>query len=79
MTPIEEVEFAAYQLKLFAQVCFNQWKEERAADAGPPDWEYVQGFFAWYKMGGVTLIHPCSSRKYECGGVCFEVHTIVLI
>lgn len=29
----------AYQLKGGAQVWFNQWKEERAVDAGPLDWE----------------------------------------
>ncbi|WMV41736.1 hypothetical protein MTR67_035121 [Solanum verrucosum] len=37
VTPVEKVELSAYKLKGVSQVWFNQWKEERAVDAGPLD------------------------------------------
>ncbi|WMV25576.1 hypothetical protein MTR67_018961 [Solanum verrucosum] len=39
VTPVEKAELAAFQLNGVAQVWFNQWKERRAVDAGPLDWE----------------------------------------
>ncbi|WMV58979.1 hypothetical protein MTR67_052364 [Solanum verrucosum] len=39
VTSMEKAELAAYQLKGVAQIWFNQWKEERAVDVGPLDWE----------------------------------------
>ncbi|WMV54357.1 hypothetical protein MTR67_047742 [Solanum verrucosum] len=37
--PVEKVELAAYHLKDVANIWLNQWKEGRAEDAGPLDWE----------------------------------------
>jgi len=45
VTPVENVELAAYQLKGVAQVWFNQWKEERVVDVGPLDWGKFMGTF----------------------------------
>ncbi|WMV51096.1 hypothetical protein MTR67_044481, partial [Solanum verrucosum] len=45
VTPVEMAELDAYQIKGVAQVWFNQWKEERAVDAGPLDWKKFKGAF----------------------------------
>ncbi|WMV09048.1 hypothetical protein MTR67_002433 [Solanum verrucosum] len=42
---VENVEFSSHQLKGVAQICFNQWKEGRAEDAGPFDWEKFKDAF----------------------------------
>ncbi|WMV38037.1 hypothetical protein MTR67_031422 [Solanum verrucosum] len=45
VSPMEKEEFITYQLKDVAQVWFKQWKEERAIDGGPLDWEKFKGIF----------------------------------
>ncbi|XP_049365847.1 uncharacterized protein LOC125830718 [Solanum verrucosum] len=45
VTPVENAELAIYQLKGFAQVWFNQWKEEMVVDAGALDWEKLKVSF----------------------------------
>ncbi|XP_049375597.1 uncharacterized protein LOC125840666 [Solanum verrucosum] len=43
--PVDKAELADYQRKGVAQVWFNQWKEERAVDTGPLDWEKLKVVF----------------------------------
>ncbi|XP_049410603.1 uncharacterized mitochondrial protein AtMg00860-like [Solanum stenotomum] len=42
---VGKAELAAYQLKGVSQISFNQWKDERAKDAGPLDWEKFKVYF----------------------------------
>lgn len=42
---VEKSKLTSYQLRGSPQVCFKQWKEERAIDADPLDWEKLKGDF----------------------------------
>ncbi|WMV09115.1 hypothetical protein MTR67_002500 [Solanum verrucosum] len=54
--PRENAELAAYQLKDVAQVCHEQWKEERSITAGSVDW----GVF---KMALLDRFFPLDLRE----------------
>jgi len=43
ITSVEKAELTAYKLK--GAIWFNQWKEERAIDAGPIGWEIFKVAF----------------------------------
>ncbi|KAH0636401.1 hypothetical protein KY289_036316 [Solanum tuberosum] len=45
VTPVEEAELAAYQLKEVAQIWFNHWKEERVVDVDLLKWERFKSAF----------------------------------
>ena len=43
--PNEKAELVAYQLKGVARVWFDQWVDNRGADAGPFGWEEFKAAF----------------------------------
>ncbi|WMV38030.1 hypothetical protein MTR67_031415 [Solanum verrucosum] len=56
VTPVENEELLAYQLKDVAQAWFNQWKEERVVDVGPLDWEN-------FKVSFLDILFPLEMRE----------------
>ena len=51
VTPREEAELAAYQLKDVVQLLFEQWRDERPLREGLVDWEL-------FKMAFLNRLFP---------------------
>ncbi|WMV08635.1 hypothetical protein MTR67_002020 [Solanum verrucosum] len=82
VTLVEKAELAAYQLKGVAQVWFDPWKEERAVDVGPLDWEKFK--VAFLDRYAPTMISDPRARmsKFVSGVskiVVKECRTAILI